>query len=135
MLLIAVPLTVSLMTERINDLSITLMIGNDDDEDELGGLGVANIIINLFTLSIYTGVNLSIGTHITQCIGAGNLLAAGDYLNRGRLIAGLAIFPVIIIISISAGLMEEIIDDKDDARDARLFLFYMIPYIFMQGQF
>jgi len=54
---------------------------HSDNEELVAAVGLGNVIINCFVISIFWSLNSSIDTLASQAYGAGNLKLCGVYLN------------------------------------------------------
>ena len=101
--------------------------GHEDNHQMLAGFGIANILMNCFGLSIFQGLNESIGTLASIEAGAGNYRVCGEYLNRGRFVMTVAFLPLCIIYFNAETLLVSI---KQDAVAARYAQEYINSYWF-----
>jgi MATE family multidrug resistance protein len=69
-----------------------------NDPAKLAGVGMGNMIMNLFGLSTVYGMNGAMETLVAHAFGHGNLHLCGVYLNRARLILCIVYIPIIIIL-------------------------------------
>jgi len=70
-----------------------------NDAKLLAGVGMGNLIMSVFGLSIILGLNGALETLISQAYGNGNLELCGIYLNRGRVVIIMISFPIILVLS------------------------------------
>ena len=60
-----------------------VFIGQLDDPAKLAGVGMGNMIVTIFGLSVIFRMNEAIETLVSQAFGSNNLRLCGMYLNRG----------------------------------------------------
>ena len=72
--------------------------GHLEKTEMMAGVGLGNMIINLFGCCIIDSFNSVIETLGTQAAGAGNKKLCGIYLNRGRLIGCIIMVPCIALL-------------------------------------
>lgn len=72
--------------------------GHLQDKSIVAGIGLGNMTINLFLVSILESFNQAIETLATQAYGSGNLYLCGLYLNRARLIVLLVLIPALSVL-------------------------------------
>jgi Na+-driven multidrug efflux pump len=82
-----------MLLETIN----IIFIGHLNDPVKVAGVGMGNIIINLFAVGIFTGLNSSLETLVSQAYGAKNLELCGIYLQRGRII-NIFVYSIILVL-------------------------------------
>lgn len=71
--------------------------GHLGDSSYVAGIGLGNMTINLFVISLLESFNQAIETLATQAAGSGNLYLCGLYLNRGRLIILMILIPSLYV--------------------------------------
>ncbi len=67
----------------------------------MAGVGMGNMLINVFCFAITQGLNSALETLVSQEYGAENYKECGRYLNRGRVIVTTVMIPIAAIISFS----------------------------------
>ena len=83
---------------RLVDITNIYTVGKLGDPAKIGGVGMGNMIMALFGLSIFSGLNSALDTLVSQAAGAGNLTLCGVYLNRGRLVILSCFVPIVVIV-------------------------------------
>ena len=58
---------------------------------------MGNMILNLFGMGMFYGLNSALETLVSQAYGAKNLYLCGVYLQRGRVIITLFYIPIMMI--------------------------------------
>ena len=74
-----------MMVTFAQQLTNLYFVGHLNDTKMLVGVGMGNIIINCFIMSIMFGLNGALDTLVPQAYGLLNFKQCGNYLNRGRL--------------------------------------------------
>jgi Na+-driven multidrug efflux pump len=64
----------------------------------LSGVGLGNMLINVFWIGVYLGINGALETLVSQTFGSKNWQLCGDILNRGILTLILVFIPISIIL-------------------------------------
>ena len=59
-----------------------MYLGHSGNKDLVAGVGVGKAYSDLTGIFIIMGMNMAIGTLVSQAAGAGNLEMCGVYLNR-----------------------------------------------------
>ncbi|CDW78835.1 transparent testa 12 protein [Stylonychia lemnae] len=132
---IAIPVIIgqffSLFVEMIN----VAYVGRLNDPAKVAGAGLGNMYVNIFCLSIVFGLNGAIATLASQAHGSGNDRRAGLYLNRGRIVIGLAFIPIISILLCTEKFLIMIKQDEQAANYAQTYAYGLIPAMIFQSQF
>ncbi|CDW91386.1 transparent testa 12 protein [Stylonychia lemnae] len=132
---IAIPVIIgqffALFVESIN----VAFVGHLNDPAKVAGTGLGNMYVNIFCLSIVFGLNGAIATLASQAHGSGNDRRAGLYLNRGRIVIGIAFIPIISILLCTEKVLILIKQDKQAANYAQIYAYGLIPAMIFQSQF
>lgn len=83
-----------ILMETIN----TVFIGHLGDTAKMAGVGLGNMYVNIFSQSIFLGLNGAVATLVSQSYGSGNLRSCGVFLNKGWFITLVAFIPVFFIL-------------------------------------
>lgn len=75
-----------------------IFIGQLNDPELLAGVGLAYVYMNIFTVMLL-GINTGVVTLVSQTYGQGNLRLCGNYINRGRVVVGLAYLPAAFMLA------------------------------------
>lgn len=67
----------------------------------MAGIGMGNMLINIFCFAITQGLNSALETFVSQSFGAANYQYCGVLLNRGRLIVSVILIPIMLIFMVS----------------------------------
>ena len=78
-----------------------MFIGHLEDPVLLAAAGVGNMVLNLFGMAVFYGLNAGLETLVSQAYGAKNLELCGLYLQRGRYILSTAYVPIVGIFLMS----------------------------------
>lgn len=96
---LAFPSMIALLLSYLTELTNSFVVGHLNDPELLAGISLGNIIISMFCISIYLGMNGALETLISQAYGYGNLSVCTIYLNRGRTIMMLTFIPISILLT------------------------------------
>jgi len=95
---VALPAMVSQFLAIFMEALNNSFVGHLGREEVLAGVGMANMHLNIFMLSLIWGMNSTLNTLLTQAYGFGDLRQCGVYLNRSRIIVTLVFLPMSIFI-------------------------------------
>lgn len=95
---IAVPTIMALLLNLFVEIINMAFVGHLGDTAKVAGVGLGNMYINIFCLSVINGINGALATLVSQAFGSGNMRQCGIFLNRGRIVAMITfIFPMIAL--------------------------------------
>lgn len=83
----------TILAEQVN----FYFVGNLNNVEQLAGVGIANMMINILAFSTMFGMNSALGTFVSQAYGARNHKMCGEILWRGRAMM-IAMYLVIVVI-------------------------------------
>ena len=113
----------------------TFFIGNLNDANLLGGVGMGNMLINVGCFAVVFGLNGALETLVSQSFGAEKYEECGVFLNRGKLISTLILIPIFVIFGASERLLIIAGQDPIIAEIARRYSCILIPGIWAQAMF
>ena len=102
-----------------------VFVGSLNQAVPLAAVGMGNIFINMFGVSIYFGLNGAVDTLVSQANGAKDLRLCGAYLQRGRLLNTVIYVPILIIFALSGPLLRSL---GQDAAVSSLAANYILAY-------
>ena len=79
---VSVPTALSLLIQIFAELIVAYFIGNLNSPKMLAGLGLANMLLNIFGMAIGQGMNSAIETLVSQAYGFRDYRSCGLHLNR-----------------------------------------------------
>jgi Na+-driven multidrug efflux pump len=85
-ILIAGPTIISMLLYLFIQLTNTYFIGHLNDKYLIAGVGMGNMLINLFCFAVQQGLNGALDTFVSKAVGARLYRVSGNYLNRARVI-------------------------------------------------
>jgi MATE family multidrug resistance protein len=118
-----------MFAESIN----TMFVGHLNDPAKLAGVGLGNLIINMFGVAIIVGMNGALETLVSQAYGSGNLYMAGVYLNRGRFIVAISFVPIFLILNSGETILVSIGQDPEVSHYAAIYIRTLLPGIFFMA--
>ena len=62
----------------------TSFVGHIGDENQVAGVGMANMMINILCFSLLMGMSLALNTFVSQAFGLHEYKLCGIYHNRAR---------------------------------------------------
>lgn len=110
-------------------------IGNMNDPVILAGVGMGNVLINVFGLALMMGLSSALETFVVQCYVLRDFKMCGVYLNRARLVVTLLMLPIAAIFSLSHWLLDLVNQDVEVAYIAQEYCLMMLPGIWAMGCF
>lgn len=78
---ISVPAIITSISALIVEIINMSFIGHLGDTTIVAGIGIGNMYINVFFMSIIVGMNQSLSTFIPHAYGAGYMRKCGHYVN------------------------------------------------------
>lgn len=120
-----------MLTEFIN----TVFVGHLNEPAKLAGVGLGNMIINIFGMSVFLGMNGALETFVSQAYGNGKLYMCGVYLNRARFIISLMFLPMYLVLSQGEAILVSIGQDKEVAHYAFVYIKTLLPGLFFMAHF
>ena len=114
-----------IVQEQIN----LIFIGNLNDPTKLAGIGLGNMVLNLFANGMLIGVNTALETLVSQAFGRQNLRECGLYLHRSMFIICCMFIPIAMAISFSKDMLVSVGIDEQAATYAQTYLNFMLPSI------
>lgn len=110
-----------------------MFIGHLEDPVLLAAAGVGNMVLNIFGMAIFYGLNSALETLVSQAYGAKNLELCGLYLQRGRYILSLSYVPIVGIFLLSHLLLTKLGQNALVVDNAYKYILVMIPATYLQG--
>ena len=101
----AVPISFGLLLFLLINNINTYYIGSLNDAKLLAGVGMGNMLINVFCFAITQGLNGSIETFVSSSFGAGKFEECGIFLNRGKVICTIVLVPIFVLLGFSDRLL------------------------------
>ena len=95
----AIPGMFCMFVLQLQQIINLIFVGHMNDAKLLAGVGMGNLIMSVFGLSIILGLNGALETLISQAYGNRNLELCGIYLNRGRVVLIIISFPIVLVLS------------------------------------
>ena len=74
-----------------------IFAGRLGDPSLLAGVGVGSVLVLVFLITVYMGLNAAQDTLTSQAFGNGNIQLCGEYLNRGLVIVLVSFLPIALI--------------------------------------
>ena len=74
------------------------LISRTGDVKELSIVGLGDMVLKMFGISFYFGLNSSIETLVSQASGAGNMKMCGIYLWTGRMLVLISFIPISLVL-------------------------------------
>jgi len=74
----------------------TSFVGHLGDENQVAGVGMASMLINILCLSVLMGMSLALNTFVSQAFGLKEYQLCGVHHNRARILVS-AMFLMLII--------------------------------------
>jgi multidrug resistance protein, MATE family len=110
-----------------------IFVGHMNDATLLAGVGMGNLIVSVFGISLFIGLNGALETLVSQAYGNRNLKLCGIYLNRGRFMLLLLNIPIVYILCNAEAILLLLNQDKKVAQNAQLYIYSYIPALVLNG--
>lgn len=95
---LALPCTVGLIVEILQQNINLIFVGRLNKPSVVAGVGIGNMVANIFSWSIMCGLNVALETLVSQAYGAKDLKLCGVYLNRARIVCIATFIPSTLIV-------------------------------------
>ncbi|CDW80969.1 na+-driven multidrug efflux pump [Stylonychia lemnae] len=132
---IAFPAMLASLSFGIVDSMNLIFLGFLNDPTLIAGVGIGTVYINVFGLTTLCGSNTILTTLVSQSYGQQNLRLCGTYLNRGRIVTTIAFIPVTIMMLNAKYFFQLTGVQKETSEQAQLYIWYMLPGIYLSVQF
>ena len=113
----------------------TFYVGHLGDSRIMAGVGMGNMLLNVFVFATCQGLNGALESLVSQSYGFKRYEQCGIYLNRGRLIVTAVQIPIFIFLAFSDTLLIAIGQDAQIAHYSKVYATIMIPGIWAMNQF
>lgn len=94
----AVPGMFCMVVLQLQQIINLIFVGHMNDAKLLAGVGMGNLLVSVFGISLFIGLNGALETLVSQAYGNRNLKLCGIYLNRGRFMLLLLNIPIVYIL-------------------------------------
>lgn len=119
----------AMLAESIN----IVFVGHLNDPAKLAGVGMGNMMINMFGLSPVYGMNGALETLVAHAFGNGNLHLCGVYLNWARFVLTLLYLPILVILLLTERILILIGTDPLISHYAGTYVIMIFPGVFLLG--
>ena len=113
----------------------TAFIGRLNNAYMLSGVGLGNMFINCFWISMYMGINGALETLVSQAFGAKNNKLCGNALNRGYMSLIIVFVPIAIFLFFVRDTLILFKVEDDSGIYARTYCRSLLVGIFIQAVF
>ena len=125
----------------------TYFVGHTNDPVMIAGVGMGNMLINVFAFAVMQGLNGALESLVSVCFGASEVQGisekekirqrrnCGELHNRGRFVCTCVMVPLIILYAVSDKILIGIKQDVMVSIIARNYVVTLIPGIWAMGQF
>lgn len=131
----AVPISFGLLLFLLINNINTYYIGSLNDAKLLAGVGMGNMLINVFCFAITQGLNGSIETFVSSSFGAGKYEECGIFLNRGKVVCTIVLAPIFVLLAFSDKLLIAVDQDPTISIIAWRYTCALLPGIWAQTMF
>ncbi|TNV79111.1 hypothetical protein FGO68_gene194 [Halteria grandinella] len=119
----------ALFTEVIN----LAFVGHLNSESMLAGVGLANMFLNITTVSVMMGLNQALNTLVAQSYGMEDYYMCGVFFNRARILVSIVMMPLAIILYNTETIFGLMGFDYEASHQAQLYIYLMIPAVYILG--
>jgi MATE family multidrug resistance protein len=99
----------------------------------LAAVGLANMFINITTLSVIIGINSTLNTLVSQSFGLQNYKLCGVYFNRARIIMTLVLVPLSILLLNTERVFDLMGFDREASYYSLMYIYMLIPALWVLG--
>ena len=110
-------------------------IGNLNDPVILASVGLGNMMVNVLAFAVTQGLNGALEYYVSNAFGLKHYKECGQWLNRGKLVATLALLPVIFIFWNAETILLKLGQDPAISKIACNYLRMVIPGVWSQIMF
>ena len=114
---------------------INIFFCGQTSSDLLAGVGLGNMLLNVFVFAITMGLNGTIESFVAWSFGSGDLKACGMHLNRARVVVTCVVIPIMILFCFVDKILIAAAQDPEIAKMARDYCVWTIPGWFCLVQF
>ena len=130
-----IPAMVSMFLAIFMEVLNNSFVGHLGREEILAGVGMANMHMNIFLLSLIWGMNSTLNTLLTHAKGFGDLKQCGVYLNRSRIIMTCLFVPISIFILQTETVFNWMGFDPSASHHSQDYLVAILPGIYFLALF
>lgn len=134
-LYLSLPTVLSAILTFFVEIVNIAFIGNLNDSYMLSGVGLGNMMINAFWVSVYMGINGALETLVSQAFGGKNWYLCGDILNRGWITISLMFVPVAMLMFFIEDILMAVHVDVLTASYARIYSRWLLVGLYAQALF
>ena len=120
------------MSQQLMDL---YFIGLTKDMKIIGGVGLGNMLINLFGNQTFIGINGAIETLAPQSVSTKEYFMCGILLNRGRWMILSCLIPIFILFTQMESILISLGQDEGVAHNAQKYVIALMPKLILSGLF
>jgi MATE family multidrug resistance protein len=110
-----------------------IFVGHMNDAKLLAGVGMGNLIVSVFGISLFIGLNGALETLVSQAFGNNNMKLCGIYLNRGRFMLLLLNIPIVYILCNAEAILLLLKQDPRVCSNAQRYIYSYIPALVLNG--
>ena len=132
---IALPPIMGNMIQLLVQMITVFFIGRMNDPVLLAAVGLGNMMINVLAFAITQGLNGALEYYVSNAFGQRQYKECGQWLNRGKLVATLALIPVLVMFVNSEAILLKLGQDPDISRVSSIYVCMVIPGVWSQIMF
>jgi len=129
----AIPGMFCMVVLQLQQIINLIFVGHMNDATLLAGVGMGNLIVSVFGISLFIGLNGALETLVSQAYGNRNLKLCGIYLNRGRFMLLLLNIPIVYVLCNAEAILLLLKQDKKVAQNAQRYIYSYIPALVLNG--
>lgn len=119
----------ALFTEVIN----LAFVGHLNKESMLAGVGLANMFLNISSVSVIMGLNQTLNTLVASSFGMEDYAMCGVYFNRARILLSTGMVPLAILLYNTESIFDMMGFDHEASSHAQQYIYLMIPAVYILG--
>ena len=131
----SIPSIFGLLFEFFVEFINLAYVGHLNDPVTIGGVGLGNMMLALFILSFWVGLNGAIDTLVSQAYGDEEYYLWGSYLNRGRIIQTILFIPQAAFLLYTKEILVLFGQDEEVWDVAQFYIILMLPGMYAFAQY
>lgn len=124
-----------LMLVVLPEMYNTILIANYGNIEDIAGVGLGVMLINMFIYGVYEGLNGAIDTLVSQGYGAKDYYLCNVIFNKARMINTLLFIPIAVTLYYSDIILEMLSQPVNVSIHSQIYVLHQIPGLFILMHF
>ena len=126
---IFIPSMIGMLAHIFVELINLHFIGKLGDAVMISGVGLGNTYVSTIGQTILTGLNIVVGTLVSQSHGANDIFLCGVYLNKGRITGVIFSCIITVLMLLCVPLFRILHLDEMQSYHASVYIYNLIPFV------